>query len=174
MPDEFSGLTVRYSRCDRSRSLVSPKNNRERHIPLDGNLYEMLFRRKQDSGYVFTNAERGNAAFTSHRLIESLEPICERAGLRKVTWHVLRHTFATQLTLKNVPLTVVKELLGHSSITTTMRYSHVPPSTLRSAIEMLNPKNACIAEFGQPAGNEAPLSHRKGLNSSWNLCAGRD
>jgi hypothetical protein len=95
-------------------------------------------------------------------------------GLRKVTWHVLRHTFATQLTLKNVPLTVVKELLGHSSITTTMRYSHVPPSTLRSAIEMLNPKNACIAEFGQPAGNEAPLSHRKGLNSSWNLCAGRD
>jgi integrase len=38
-------LTVRHSRCDRSKSLVSPKNNRERHIPLDADLYEILFRR---------------------------------------------------------------------------------------------------------------------------------
>jgi len=48
---------------------------------------------------------------------------------------------------------VVKELLGHSSIATTMRYSHVAPAALRSAIELLNPENAAIAEFGQPAVN---------------------
>jgi len=156
-------LVVRYSRCDRNRSLVSPKNNRERHIPLDADLYEMLFLRKRDSGYVFTNSERNNEPFTSHRLIETLEPICKKAGLRKITWHVLRHTFATQLTLRNVPLTVVKELLGHSSITTTMRYSHVPASALRSAIEMLNPRSAGIADFGQPVGNRQHLVSQTGL-----------
>jgi site-specific recombinase XerD len=133
---------------------VSPKNNRERHIPLDADLYEMLFRRKRTSGYVFTNPERNHEPFTSHRLVEALGPVCVKAQLRKITWHVLRHTFATQLTLQGVPLTIVKELLGHSSITTTMRYSHVAPSALRSAIEMLNPKNAQMTDLRQPAVNQ--------------------
>lgn len=146
-------IAVRHSRCDRNRSLVAPKSNRERHIPLDTDLYEMLFRRKRSSGYVFTNPNRANAPFTSHRLIEDLAIACEAAGVRQIGWHVLRHTFATQLTLRGVPLTIVKELLGHSTITTTMRYSHVAPSALRSAIEMLNPRNA-MADFGQPVGNQ--------------------
>jgi integrase len=146
-------LAVRHSHCDRNRSLVSPKNNRERHIPLDLDVYEALFRRKRSSGYVFTNAQRSGAPFTSHRLNEILKPLCNKAQIRKVTWHVLRHTFATQLTLRGVPLTLVKELLGHSTIATTMRYSHVAPSALRAAIDMLNPKRAPIVDFGQPVGN---------------------
>ncbi len=146
-------LAVRHSRCDRSKSLVSPKSNRERHIPLEADVYEMLFRRKQGTGYVFTNAQRNGEPFTSHHAIERLGIICRTSQMRKVTWHMLRHTFATQLTLRGVPLTVVKELLGHSSIATTMRYSHVAPAALRSAIELLNPENAAIAEFGQPAVN---------------------
>jgi integrase len=145
-------LVVRHSRCDRNESLVAPKSNRERHIPLDADAYEMLYRRKQNTGYVFVNEER-KAPFTSHRVMEDLAIICKDARIRKVGWHVLRHTFATQLTLRGVPLTVVKELLGHSTITTTMRYSHVAPSALRSAIELLNPLNAAIVHFGQPAGN---------------------
>jgi integrase len=156
-------LTVRHSRCDRNRSLVSPKSNRERHIPLDIDIYEMLFRGKRSAGYVFTNHERNNEPFTSHRLNETLEPICEKAGLRKITWHVLRHTFATQLTLRSVPLTVVKELLGHSSITTTMRYSHVGPSALRSAIEMFNPRNAQMEYFGHQMDTEDTLITPKRL-----------
>jgi integrase len=162
-------LTVRHSRCDRNRSLVSPKSNRERHIPLDTDVYEMLFRRKQASGYVFTNAQRNNEPYTSHRLIERLEPICEKAHIRRITWHVLRHTFATQLTLRGVPLTVVRELLGHSSITTTMRYSHVAPSALRSAIDMLNPKNAQMEHFGHSMGTawqKATLPEISQINAS--------
>jgi integrase len=156
-------LTVRHSQCDRNRSLVSPKSYRERHIPLDVDVYDVLYRRKQSSGYVFTNANRNNAPFTSHHLIETLQPVCRKAGLRKITWHVLRHTFATQLTLRSVPLTVVRELLGHSSIATTMRYSHVGPSALRSAIEMLNPRNAQMEYFGHQLGTGDTLVTSKGL-----------
>jgi integrase len=144
-------LVVRHSLCDCKRGLVSPKNNRERHIPLDTDLYELLFRRKRSSGYVFLNG-RGDP-YKRHGLIEHLGNICRDAHIRKIGWHVLRHTFATQLTLRGVPLTVVKELLGHSCINMTMRYSHVAPSALRSAIEFLNPKNATVAEFGQPVVN---------------------
>lgn len=141
-------VTVRHSRCDRNKSLVSPKNNRERHIPLDSDLYELLFHRKRSTGYVFTNLNSNGEPFTSHHLIERLGIICKDAQMRKITWHLLRHTFATHLTLRNVPLTVVKELLGHSTITTTMRYAHVAPSALRSAIEVLNPKSAHMYNFG--------------------------
>ena len=146
-------LAVRHSRCDRKRALVSPKSNRERHIPIDADVYEMLFRRKQLSGYVFINETWGEP-FTCHRLLDVLRITCRKAQVREIGWHVLRHTVATQLTLRGVPLTVVKEVLGHSTIATTMRYAHVAPSALRSAIDMLSPKTAMHADFGQPVVNQ--------------------
>jgi glutamine synthetase len=56
--------------------------------------------------------------------------------------------------MRGVPLPAIKELMGHSAITTTMRYAHVAPSTLRTAIELLNPKTAMAEDFGQPAVNQ--------------------
>lgn len=147
-----SSVTIRHSQCDRSKSLVSPKNYRERHIPLDVDVSNLLYKRKRDTGYVFVNPAR-RAPYTNHRLLEDLGNLCRRAGVRKIGWHALRHTFATQLTLRRVPITVVKELLGHSSITTTMRYTHVAPSALRLAIDSLNPR-AHLSDFGQPVGNQ--------------------
>jgi hypothetical protein len=41
-----------------------------------------------------------------------------------VTWHTLRHTFASRLLERGVDIMTVKELLGHSSVTVTMRYTH--------------------------------------------------
>jgi integrase len=144
-------VTVRHAQADRNKTLVTPKNNRERHIPLDVDVCSMLYSRKKDSGYVFVNPER-NAPYTSHRLLDELESLCKKASIRKIGWHVLRHTFATQLIMRATPITVVKELMGHSTITTTMRYSHVAPVALRAAIDSLNPRSL-ILDFGQPVGN---------------------
>jgi len=52
------------------------------------------------------------------------------AGVRRGTVHDLRHTYASQLVIDGVPLRVVQELLGHASIRTTERYSHLAPTTL--------------------------------------------
>src|SRR5262249_45989981 len=90
--------------------------------------------------------------FRSPKLNLRLGKVCRQAGLRRITWHVLRHTFASQLAMKGVPLNTVQALLGHSSITTTMRYAHVAPSTLRIAIDLLNPKTAMNADFGYQLG----------------------
>ncbi|MGO9994839.1 MAG: tyrosine-type recombinase/integrase [Steroidobacteraceae bacterium] len=97
---------------------------------------------------MFTDASA--KPFNSPRLNLRLAKTCRQAGLRVVTWHVLRHTFATQLAMRGTPLNVVQALLGHASIATTMRYTHVAPSAMRAAIDMLNPKIAASGEFGQP------------------------
>lgn len=143
-------LTVRHSYCDVRKTLDTPKSNRERHIPLDIDIFEMLYRRRERTGYVFRD---GNKAWNSPRLNARLAMVCKRAGLRKITWHVLRHTFASHLAMKGAPLNSVQALLGHATITTTMRYAHVAPSTLRATIELLNPKTIVRPGLWQPAVN---------------------
>jgi integrase len=145
-------VAVRHSRDDCSGSLVPPKNGRTRHIPLDIDVCTMLHRRKQDTGYVFL-APNGQP-FSNDRVNDAIQRLCKHAGLRRIGWHTLRHTFASHLAMRGVPLPVIKELLGHATIATTMRYAHVAPSTLRAAIEMLNPKTMVVTAFGQPAVNQ--------------------
>lgn len=144
-------LAIRHSYCDKRKILDTPKSNKERHIPLDIDLYKALYERKKATGHVFM---RGSKAWTSKGLNLRLTKVCKKAGLRRITWHVLRHTFASHLAMKGVPLNTVQVLLGHSTITTTMRYAHVAPSTLQDAIRMLNPKTAFSSNFGQPVGNQ--------------------
>ena len=144
-------ITVRHSRCDRTGVLQSPKSNRERHIPMDVDVYEALFNRRPGTGYVFL--DRGDKPFTSARLLRELRDVRYKAGLRPLGWHTLRHTFASHLAMRGVPLHIVQVLLGHSSISTTMRYAHVAPTALKTAIEVLNPKTEFSAEFGQPGVN---------------------
>jgi integrase len=145
-------LVVRHSQSDYTKSLGSPKGNRERHIPLDIDLSEALSARLRTEGYVFLD---GNGQPFTHKTVSvALAEVCRRAGVRKIGWHVLRHTFASHLAMNGTPLNIVQALLGHSSITTTMRYAHVAPSALRTAIELANPRTAGATNVGQPVGNQ--------------------
>ena len=77
------------------------------------------------------NLKRGEAKWPLYRA-------CMRAGLRRVGWHVLRHTFASHLVMRGVPLKAVQELLGHEDIATTMRYAHLAPGVTRDAVLLLD------------------------------------
>ncbi len=62
---------------------------------------------------------------------QQLKQIVEKAHITKrVTFHTARHTFATLLLAKGVPITTVQALLGHSSVRTTQRYAEVKQSTI--------------------------------------------
>jgi len=63
---------------------------------------------------------------------------CKRASIKNITFHTLRHTFATRLVLAGVDLATVSKLLGHSSIQMTMRYAHPTPEALKNAVSKLN------------------------------------
>src|SRR5215469_6146523 len=53
-----------------------------------------------------------------------LELACKKAGFEGVTWHTLRHTFASCLLERGADIKTVMELLGHSTVIVTMRYTH--------------------------------------------------
>jgi site-specific recombinase XerD len=74
---------------------------------------------------------------------------CRKAGLRMIQWHSLRHTFASHLVMRGVPLKAVQELLGHSTIQMTMRYAHLAPQVTRDAVNLLD--RPAIPAAGKPA-----------------------
>lgn len=61
----------------------------------------------------------------------------KKADLDHINWHDLRHTFASWMIQSGTPLHVLKELMGHASITMTMRYAHLATDNLREAIQRL-------------------------------------
>ena len=74
---------------------------------------------------VFSNPD--GSPLRLDQLHERVWGACRRAGLRRIRWHDLRHSFASQLASAGVPLRQVQEWLGHSTITMTMRYAHLAP-----------------------------------------------
>lgn len=62
----------------------------------------------------------------------------QKAGLRRIQFHDLRHTFASMLIQQGESLAYVKDQLGHSSITLTVNtYTHLIPGSNRQAVDKL-------------------------------------
>jgi integrase len=67
------------------------------------------------------------------------QPTLRRAGLRRIRFHDLRHTYATMLITQGENLKYVQSQLGHASITTTVdRYGHLMPDAHVGASERLD------------------------------------
>ncbi|MHC4250242.1 MAG: tyrosine-type recombinase/integrase [Planctomycetota bacterium] len=110
------------------------KTHKERHLPMDTDLAEVIARqiRRRGCPHVFGTA---NGTVRANNFNRELKKHAGRAGIDDVTLHTLRHTFASHLVMNGTDLPSVKELLGHSNIQMTMRYSHLAKEHLRSAME---------------------------------------
>lgn len=70
-------------------------------------------------------------------LRDRFEAAREAAKMPHVHWHDLRHTYASWLAQAGKPLSAIRDLMGHSSISVTNRYSHLAPDHLRDAVDAL-------------------------------------
>jgi integrase len=142
-------LTVRQSWSMAKKGPDTPKSNRERTVPLVADVIEMLASRERQSDFVFVD-ERGKG-FSPARLNRELGRTCDRAGIRRITSHKLRHTFASHLAAAGASMKAIQELLGHSDLRLTMRYAHLAYSSLKTTIGLLEARFP--STFGQPVGN---------------------
>ncbi len=142
-------ITVRRSAF---RGVVSsPKSNRTRRIPIAQDLALALWPYRKDGGLLFGYDDVRMRSYDAAD--RALTRLCKRVGVRDIGWHMLRHTFATQLVDRGASMREIQELLGHSTITMTEKYAHVASSSLRRAVDLLNAQNK---NLGQPVGNRWP------------------
>ena len=116
----------------------TPKSGRSREVALSDETIRVLRAHRHLCQLVFCHPD--GRMWTQDECDRPLARICRRAGLAPVSWHVLRHTFASHLAIRGAPLKAIQELLGHSQISTTMRYAHLTPAAKRDAVALLDTK----------------------------------
>lgn len=114
---------------------ASAKSGHSRRIPLNAEAVTVLksWRERQHDtdGLVFPGAD-GKRMDNINR---SWRNVSKVAKLVDFKFHDLRHSFASKLVQSGVDLYAVKELLGHSELSMTEKYSHLAPDNLRAAVE---------------------------------------
>lgn len=115
--------------------LDDTKNGERREIPINTTLRVTLeaIPHGPESEYVFVD-RNGNPFKDVKR---SFHTALRRAGIGDFRFHDLRHTFASHLVMAGKDITTVKELLGHKTLTMTLRYSHLARSHKADAVEAL-------------------------------------
>jgi integrase len=81
-----------------------------------------------DSELVFCHPESGNPLDRS-KLVRRFKQATERAEVRQITFHELRHTFGTRMAAAGVPLRTIQHWMGHADAKTTQVYAHYQPSS---------------------------------------------
>jgi integrase len=132
----------------------TPKNGRSREVPLSDAARAALREHRHLKGELVFSQEDGTL-LTKGECKWPLWQSCKRAGLRRIGWHVLRHTFASHLVMRGVPLKAVQELLGHTTIEMTMRYAHLSPDVGRNAVQLLDGGHGTYAAHGASKAQNA-------------------
>lgn len=119
-------FSLRWQEVDLDNGVINSfahKNQKLRIIPMNKEVRRILefWNLGRKSEYVFYNQKTGERFVDLDR---GLQLACIHAGIEGVTWHTMRHTFASRLLERGADIVTVKELLGHSTVTVTMRYTH--------------------------------------------------
>ncbi len=114
------------------------KTNRIRHVPMNDQVFILLERlsMQRTSDFVCLN-EKGSSWDVNHSA-RWFRIALEKARVRKVRFHDLRHTFASHFMMNNGNIYDLQKILGHSDMKMTMKYAHLSPEHLLAASNIVS------------------------------------
>ena len=117
------------------------KGRKSRRIPICNTLREKLLDylewRVPDADQFFATKKTGKLSLATVQ--STIKETRERLGCsKKITAHVFRHSFASELVKKDVNIVSISRLLGHSNLKTTSVYTHVAQDQLVDAVLTLD------------------------------------
>ena len=134
--------------------LLETKSGKSRKVPISSKLMKVLEEaknkqsctssdklhqfdglRQSQSEYVFINPDT-NMPYNDIK--KSFHSVLKKAGITDFRFHDFRHTAATRMLEKGADIRTVQEILGHSSVSVTERYTHTNAKLKKSAIELLS------------------------------------
>jgi integrase len=125
------------------------KSGKTRYIPLNTTCQNILSEWKRQTGAshgpVFPNRE--GKAFNNVK--RSWASLLKDAEIKAFRWHDMRHHFASSLAMKGIDLNTIRELLGHSDLKMTLRYSHLCKTHTLSAVERLTGDRQALSIAGR-------------------------
>lgn len=130
---EQKQIVIRRSYCHKTHQLNShTKGKKVRRVPMNGLVASLL----RESSLIPLLCQVLPFDY-QHVVPRRFVPAQVKAGVSIITFHDLRHTFASHLAMSGVGVFDIKELLGHSDIGTTMRYMHLAPGHLAGRTDVL-------------------------------------
>jgi integrase len=167
-------LSLRWRDVDTVKGFIligDSKSGRSRKIPMNGAVFEALASLKQSGEFVFQNGSTDSHVLD---VKTAFHGACRRAkkdpedekdpGIQGLRFHDLRHTAASRMVAAGIDLVTVSKILGHSSITMTMRYAHPTPENMRLAVHKLGEFFESGGVKVEPRRIGAPVTDVKSYN----------
>jgi integrase len=174
---DWNGKFIEVRRAISQGEVGTPKNGKPRRIDLSDRLAAVLTEHRRAmakealaQGHslperIFVNPEGGELKASS--VVKPYRRILTKAGLRRLRFHDLRHSFASALIGNGAPLAYVSQQMGHSSIRITVDvYGHLVPGANREEVNKLDDAGWKIQ--GGKTGETAPPAHPEETSSQGN------
>ncbi len=156
---EIASLRLSSFNSDMTTLRIVGKGNKERIIPIVDRLRtkilahvaklksEKVWNSREDFLFLSKAAKEGSRPLSRSMIYRIVRAELGAAGVQgRKSPHVLRHTFATHLLSEGGDIRAIQELLGHSSLTATQRYTHNSIANLQSIYERAHPRGADVAD----------------------------
>lgn len=137
--DEARKLNKSNIDLNNSMLKVLGKGNKERYVPLSKEMTKHLYKYTNNNvemikdGYLF--ATEGKKIYSARNAARDLAILCGKLNEGQFGFHQMRHTFGTNYIIKGGEVVRLQQIMGHSSINTTMIYVHMSKEHLKEGID---------------------------------------
>lgn len=143
---EMVNLRIERINFERGELLIyQSKGGKDRLLPLSPKLSEPLkaWIGERKEGWVFPSPVKPERPLTTRSVQYMIRDMAARAGItrpdptQRISPHKLRHTFCSRLFERGIDVAAVRDLMGHSNLSTTDIYAHTTTERLRGAVHRL-------------------------------------